>query len=575
MKRARVLSAFVVLFAAGLAGCFGGDPAGDAPDEPSAPTDPIVSEDDPVLSQPVYDGVIAERVQVASSLDGKLLDNWVFRPDTEDPVPVFINFSPYFGNLAPAAETGGDAYSLYMADYFVPRGYAVVLSSARGTGYSEGCFNMGGAIEQQDAYDVVEHFAAQDWSNGNVGAGGKSYDGTIPNGALVKAPPSLKTIFPVSGISELYKYNYKGGLPYTQGPIFNTYYYALVGVATMFGADDLPEAVTLLADDIACVTLPENQAHGVGSGATGDYTDYWVERNYSAQAPNVESNVSVFFVHGLQDWNVKPDHILPFLTDLRDQGVVVKAWLHQWVEGGTGHVYPMRADWNLTMLKWLDYWLKDVDTGILDEPLVQVQDDSGLWRHEDFWPADRTQAVRLFYDGERLTEEASFDGSYEYRDSDAPGGEEAPTEFRATSDVLVEDFRIAGEPRMHLIVSSDQPKGHVIVELYNVTADGQWNELTWGGLNLRHRAALEDPQPVVPLIFYELEFPLHPVDAVIEAGGQIGIRVAADGGGYLTAPTGADYVIMFGEDTYLELPHIGNDVALETPQPEQIGCFAC
>ncbi|WP_431844510.1 CocE/NonD family hydrolase, partial [Lactococcus petauri] len=38
---------------------------------------------------------------------------------------------------------------------------------------------------------------------------------------------------------------------------------------------------------------------------TGDYNQYWHDRNYLPQAKNTKADVLI--VHGLQDWNVTPD----------------------------------------------------------------------------------------------------------------------------------------------------------------------------------------------------------------------------------------------------------------------------
>ena len=58
-------------------------------------------------------------------------------------------------------------------------------------------------------------------------------------------------------------------------------------------------------------------------------------------------------------------------------------------------------------LRWWDHWLKDVDTGIADEPMLRVwmqesvppapwmDEVPGRWVAEDVWPSPRVQALRL------------------------------------------------------------------------------------------------------------------------------------------------------------------------------------
>ena len=72
---------------------------------PSAPTSPTVPEvfDPATLSEALFSILPAEEVWVQTTGDltsaeapGIRLHNAVFRPDTDEPVPVFINFSPYW-----------------------------------------------------------------------------------------------------------------------------------------------------------------------------------------------------------------------------------------------------------------------------------------------------------------------------------------------------------------------------------------------------------------------------------------------------------------------------------------------
>lgn len=569
---------FILLLLVGmlLAGCLGDSDSSSKAAGKSAPlkargVDPSVYESK--LSKELYRETLKEHVLVPS-FDGKRMDNWVFRPKTPEgtTVPVFINFSPYWSNLAPSAESGGDAFSKHMMSYFGPRGYAIVLSSLRGTGYSEGCFNIGGEVEQRDAVAVIEHFAKQPWSNGNVAAGGKSYDGTTPQGAAIHAPPALKAIFPVSGISELYKYNYKGGIPFGQGAVFNTYYFVGESTQQTWASNPL-----LAIDDLACPYLPEMQVSGVGSGVTGDYTSYWVERNYSRQAKDVKA--ALFFVHGFTDWNVKPDHILPWL-DLVDGPK--KVWLHNWTQRNDGHVYPMRDDWNLTMLRFLDQTLKGINTSIFDEPAYQIQDSDGRWRWEESWPPTDAVPTRFFLtskDGRGSLEPAASPRAAARQFIDRGLGPQPTVQsseafLRYESPVLEADLHYAGEPIVHLQASTDRPVGKIVAALYDIGPGGQFKLINWGGLNFRHRIALENPQPVAPGATYALNFPLFPQDDVVPAGHRLVLFLAGSGGSFLGIPYQSTVTVLENEQAFLELP-LQSRFEWEDPQPVPMPCFAC
>jgi putative CocE/NonD family hydrolase len=67
------------------------------------------------------------------------------------------------------------------------------------------------------------------------------------------------------------------------------------------------------------------------------------------------------------------------------------------------HVHPFyteegRAD----QLRFLDYWLKGVDNGVMNEPPVKLAIRKGHdeieWRHENEWPLARTQWTKFYFD---------------------------------------------------------------------------------------------------------------------------------------------------------------------------------
>jgi len=548
--------ALLVVLALALPGCLG-TPAATVPDFEG-------------LVSPIrFEGLVAEALPYAAD-DGVVLDAWVFRPEGAEDVPVIINFSPYWSNLAPPTADGGDAFAQYLISYYVPRGYAVVLASARGTGLSEGCFTIGGPREVEDIDQQVTFYGTQPWSNGNVAAIAKSYDGTMAQAALTRTNPHLKTIVPVSPISEFYKYNYYGGVPYDFGGLlFNTYYVEAVSLRQSEDPRDptWEKTPTRFCDESADVQA--SQYHGA---LTGDYSAYWQERNYTALLPD-RIDASVFYIHGLQDWNVKPDHMTPWLDELYARGVTVKAWLGQWE-----HDYPHRDDWNMTLLRWFDSELKGIDTGIRAEPLVQVQDTEGVWRHEDRWPPTRATPLVLYPDANGALADAPGTGSAMY--GDAPGG--LPLAARAGMHVLYEsaplerDLRIVGSPVLTATVSATGPRATLSAALL---VDGK--VVDQGFLDLAHRNGLERGEPMVPGQSYEVSVPFYPQDLVVRAGSRLALYVASAAPedapvGVTPFSAGGAVTITHGASTMLRLPVIAaDDVRIEARQPESLGCWTC
>ncbi len=553
-----------LLVAAPLSGCLSSDPN---------PAESSLNVDLDKLSDKLFEILPVEELWVEAS-DGKRLHTAVFRPDTNESVPVFINFSPYWGDTA---ELRGDAFGQYMIDEYVPRGYAVVLAAIRGTGHSEGCFQIAGDREIQDLYETIDYFASVDWSNGNVATGGKSYDSTPQNGLIAKMPhPALKAAFHVSGITDMYRYNYREGIPYASGPMFNTYYYLQgtdeYGVSFLseptpenLMSED-PESLARLIDDVACTELPQMQASGVGSGITGLKDDYWIERDWTRTIGDSQWEGGLFFVHGLQDWNVKPDHILPWLELLPDQ-IEVKGWLHQWTTPGSGgHVYPMRSDWNQTMLRWLDHYLKGIDTGLMAEPAFDVQSSDGYWRQSDAWPpADATNTTIALAENGPMCLDA--------------GCSMQEVVLLEAGD---EQLRYAGAPTVTLDVQIQSPDPWLNVQLFDEspTGDRTWvNEAVRRGI---YPENLEAPATFAPgdVVQYTLEF--YPQDDILEPGHKWVLVFGAGSRVALAKPTGiaVDNVEFYGPgDVFyrLDTAQVEIDLAATEPghQPNHIKCFTC
>ena len=128
----------------------------------------------------------------------------IIRPKTEERVPTIFFQSPYYNTLgrgfraerktpwtsmaALNPPTPWAPFPEWYDEYFVPRGYAIVMQDQRGTRNSSGCQVYGGREEITDAVDTIEWIERQPWSNGAVGMTGGSYDGTIATGAASMAP---------------------------------------------------------------------------------------------------------------------------------------------------------------------------------------------------------------------------------------------------------------------------------------------------------------------------------------------------------------------------------------------------
>ena len=214
--------------------------------------------------------------------------------------------------------------SYTLNDYFLPRGFANIYVSGLGTKDSQGIM-PNGDYRQIEAYKNVidwlngrcraftdhsrERQVKADWSNGKVATTGLSYLGTMSNGLATTAVDGLEVIIAEAGISSWYNYYRENGLVTSPGGYPGE---------DLDSLDELTYSRNLLAGDY----IRGNDAHKASieelkknlDRKTGDYNQFWHERNYLLNAHKVKAEV--VFTHGSQDWNVKPLHVYQIFNAL-------------------------------------------------------------------------------------------------------------------------------------------------------------------------------------------------------------------------------------------------------------------
>ena len=207
--------------------------------------------------------------------------------------------------------------SYTLNDYFLPRGFANLYVSGVGTKDSQGLMTNGD-YQQIEAYkNVIDWLNGRcraftdhtrnrqvkaDWSNGKVATTGISYLGTMSNGLATTGVDGLEVIIAEAGISSWYNYYRENGLVTSPGGYPGEDFDSLA---------ELTYSRNLQAGDY----IRGNEAHQVDlekvkeklDRKTGDYNQFWHDRNYLLNAHKVQAEV--VFTHGSQDWNVKPLHV--------------------------------------------------------------------------------------------------------------------------------------------------------------------------------------------------------------------------------------------------------------------------
>ncbi|OKI49034.1 Xaa-Pro dipeptidyl-peptidase [Micromonospora sp. CB01531] len=473
-------------------------------------------------------------------------------------------------------------------DYYVPRGYAVVLGQSIGTADSDGCPTSGDMAEtlgtkaiidwlggRAKAYNAAGEPVTADWTTGAVGMTGVSYNGTLPNQVATTGVENLKTIIPVSAISNWYDYYRANGLVVAPG----TFQGEDLDVLAQYTAGRA-RAEGRCADEIAQLTTEQDRI-------TGDYSDFWRARDYLPGAKKVTA--SVFVVHGLNDWNVKTENFAGWWDRLAAAGVPRKIWLHQGGHGGPGNTatvtLPGGQAWTYkqTENRWLDYWLWGVQNGIMDEPTAVLQRENRSYTTYANWPDPGARDVALTLTADSATEpgnlittdarnqrtEQSFvDEGRTISPSTLVAGPDTASANRLVyrSPVLTSDVRLSGRPEMRLRMSIDnRADANLSVYLVDYGAPGSTARpvvVTRGWMDPQNRTGWSHTVAVQQGVMYDYRWTLEPKDYVFAAGHRIGVVVFSSDQEYTLLPLGGTRLTVQPGSSRLTLPIVGGREAL-------------
>ena len=466
-------------------------------------------------------------------------------------------------------------------NYYVPRGYAVVLGESLGTFNSDGCPDVGGRVETLGAKAVIDWLNGRargwdaatgqpvtaDWTTGAVGMVGTSYNGTLPNMVATTGVDGLETIIPVSAISSWYDYYRANGLvvaPHSepQG----------VGDNEFLGEDmDVLGAFiggpSRMATRCAGVLPFLEQAQ---DRVTGDWSPFWQARDYLSRVGGVEA--SVFVVHGLGDWNVKTKAFAEWWYRLADRRVPRKIWLHNGGHGGPGGVGA--APYKLAENRWFDFWLFGVPNGITGEPRATIQREDGTYHNEADWPAPGSRRARLYLSADSATapgdlstrpQDGSRDQSFVDRgreldtddvliqDPDAAN----PNRLVYRSPELPRDVRISGTPWVTLQMSVDNRNDANLTAVLVDYGPAAPVMVTRGWLDPQNRVSIARSKPISQGHEYRFRWDLQPDDYLFQAGHRIGLVVVSTDHDYTIRPLPGTHLTLDPDESEVSLPVVG------------------
>lgn len=401
----------------------------------------------------MQDIAIVEQKVMMPMRDGIRLCTDIYRPKTDQPVPVIFSRTPYNFNLWVDGKL--NKRQLQRAMEAVKRGYAYVVQNERGRYFSEGEWDILG-VPLTDGADAFSWMASQSWCNGKIGTFGCSSTAEWQMAVAALDHPAHAAMVPqgygagVGRVGDYYEQGnwYRGG---AQQMLFTSWLYWVQNgrVRPMFPKDATQEELIRMsrffdlvpdAPDVdwkeAFAHLPVEDIIENVKGPVGIYKDMirrkpndpaWYEGGlYHDDMP---FGVPSFWFTSWYDVSISPN--LALFNHVRkdekvgdDQYLVIAPVLHCAYTRATENtivgersVGDARLNYDDLVYGWFDYWLKGDETkDPAQMPRVRYYTmGSNEWQTADAWPPPNAEmtayylhsngkANSLFGDGQLSTE---------------------------------------------------------------------------------------------------------------------------------------------------------------------------
>ena len=440
---------------------------------------------------------------------------WLPEDAESEPVPAILEYLPY------RKRDGTTRRDESTYPVFAAAGYAGVRVDIRGTGESDGVIDDEySPRELADAVEVIAWIAAQPWCSGAVGMMGISWGGFNALQVAALRPPALKAVISIASTVDRYNddIHYKDGCHLSAN---------LGWAATMLCYSSRPPDPAIVGEgwrDMWLQRLQDEPFHLETWLAHQRRDDYWrhgsIREDFSAV--EVPALVIAGWADGYRNTPMKA---------VEGLGSRAKAIIGPWV-----HKYPHfaapepRMDFHGEAIRWWDRWLKGVENGaeslpalrayILDavRPARARPHDPGRWVAEAEWPSSGIAEISFQLTGAGGLSGEAGEPTTLFVKSPGDCGTQAGEFFTLKPDaelaldqrpddagslvfqteLLDAPLEVLGRPRLTLRVAVDAPLGNLCARLVDVHPDGTAARVSFGVLNLAHRAGNQDPKPMTP-----------------------------------------------------------------------------
>ena len=564
-----VLAASAAPAASGAPAAFAG-PAGAAVSQATAASGDPVTHDE---NERVPEGAAWTEAYFPSS-GGVELHADILRPAHLAPdarTPVILSVGPYFAHAGQTGPEGWDVVgpSVRFQDFIngadlMANEYTFVMVDNRGFGGSTGCLDWVGPGEQADIGAAIEWSASQEWSTGDVGMYGKSYDAVTGLAGNNLALEPLKAVVAQEPLWNMYNYLWSNEVARPNVTGTPNAYNSIATMAPMDGDDEHYAANARYEDE-----HPECLSDNLADGNNPDLeSEYWDARNLADDAAGTDT--PLFVTQGFIEPNTKPEDMQVFLDNHTG---VERGWLGPWdhVRGNDvvsdGRLAMGREGFFDEVMRFYDEFLKGETPGV-EDPAYAIQDSTGAWRAQDTWPeADSSTVARLgkgsYVDDGGASSlaatgltRAQVDGwDMEHAPTLAPRSRAfaagASSSYLTYSTPVASDVRITGTPS---VVFRASTAGEVMVRLWDVAPDGT--------------ATMFDENVALIERRGRVAFDLKSADWTLAEGHQLGVQIGTiESRGWLAEPSG-NRISVAGARLSLDLQDPAGDVVTQgAPAP--------
>ena len=495
--------------------------------------------------------------------DGVKLSSDIYLPDARGKFPVLITRSPYM------TVEGFQKRFSEEAKFFARQGYAFVIQDCRGKNDSEGTFHPF-FDDPTDGFDTLNWCAKQEWSNGKLGTIGASYQAWNQWAAATQNPPNLRAMVSIVALPDPVL-----NVPFQNGALV---LWMAEWMATVDGKKNTAPSIydaSELFNHLPLRTMDERFGRKESSiwqnwirHPSAD--DYWKHSFYQDKFSQID--LPVLHISGWYDDDLIGTHIN--YTSMRksaksenarnNQKLIIGPWPHHvnvtrqlaTIDFGQSALIDLRK----IELEWFDYWLKDIENGIMKQPKVDIFTmGSNEWRKGESWPLERTQYVEYFLHSNGRANTSTGDGklsstkankeepcdSYRYDPADscpniydtsamaAEGPfDQRPIERREdvlvySTPVLDANLEVTGPVRVKLFASTSARDTDFWTQLVDVFPNGYSMHLTEGIIRARYRNSLEKPELMEPEKVYEFDIDLWITSNVFQRGHRVRLDVSS------------------------------------------------